>query len=102
MSGAERVAGGAASGSCYPREFRTGTREVRDSTIDALEQAASSRPRASRFRGSVPAGGRVWNLARCRADRDANFEPLARKMTAVRRSHLMHSVTQGFILTNSE
>lgn len=36
------------------------------------------------------------------ADRDANFEPLARKMTAVRRSHLMHSVTQGFILTDSE
>lgn len=71
VSGAERAAGGAASGSCYPREFRTGIREVRDSTIDALEQAAG---RALRLiRGSVPAGGRAWNLARRSADRDAKF-----------------------------
>lgn len=51
---------------------------------------AGSRPRASRFRGSVPAGGRVWNLARRSADRDAKIEPAARKMTDAKRSHLMH------------
>ena len=56
----------------------------------STRKSRQQRPRASRFRGSVPAGGRVWNLARRGADRDANFEPLARKMTAVRRSHLMH------------
>lgn len=62
VPGAERAAEGAASGSCYPREFRTGIREVRDSTIDALEQAAG---RALRdFAALVPARGRVWNLAR--------------------------------------
>lgn len=43
----------------------------RDSTIDAR---AGSRGRALRvIRGSVPAGGRVWNLARRGADRDAKF-----------------------------
>ena len=63
-------------------------RVFRDSTM--TRKSRQQRPRASRFRGSVPAGGRVWNLARRGADRDANFEPLARKMTAVRRSHLMH------------
>ena len=72
----------------------------RDSAIDALEQAAGRALRV--FRGSVPACGRAWNLARRGADHDANFEPLARKMTGVRWSHLMHSMTQGFILSDSQ
>ena len=42
------------------------------------------------FAALVPAGGRGWNLARRGADRDAKIEPMARKMTSVRRSHLMH------------
>ena len=63
-------------------------RVFRDSTIDAQEQAAGRALRV--FAALVPAGGRAWNLARRGADHDANFEPLARKMTAVRRSHLMH------------
>ncbi len=71
VSGAERAAGGAASGSCYPREFRTGIREVRDSTIATRGQAAE----AARFAFSRLwcLGGRVWNLARRSADRDAKF-----------------------------
>ena len=64
------------------------------------EQAAGRTLRD--FAALVPAGGRVWNLARRGADHDANFEPLARKMTGVRWSHLMHSMTQGFILSDSQ
>jgi hypothetical protein len=72
----------------------------RDSAIDALEQAAGRALRV--FRGSVPAGGRAWNLARRGADHDANFEPLARKMTGVRWSHLMHRMNQVHKMSNSE
>lgn len=92
----ERAAGGAASGSCHPRG--RGRFEIPRSTRESRQQ----RPRASRFRGSVPAGGLMWNLARCRADRDAKIEPAARKMTDARRSHLMHSMIQGFILSDSQ
>lgn len=67
VSGAERAAGGATSGSCHPR----GRGGVRDSTIDAREQAAGRALRV--FAALVPAGGRVWNLARRSADRDAKF-----------------------------
>lgn len=71
----------------------------RDSTIRRAEQAAG---RALRdFAALVPAGGRVWNLARRSADRDANFEPAARKMTNVKRSHLMHPMNQVHKMTNS-
>lgn len=69
------------------------------------DRDALGRQQAARFAffaALVPAGGRVWNLARRGADRDANFEPLARKMTGVRRSHLMHPMTQGFILSDSQ
>lgn len=52
------------------------------------EQAAGRTLRD--FAALVPAGGRGWNLARRGADRDAKIEPMARKMTSVRRSHLMH------------
>ncbi|WP_304193966.1 hypothetical protein, partial [Rothia mucilaginosa] len=62
----------------------------------------AGRQQAARFAALVPAGGRVWNLARRGADHDANFEPLARKMTGVRWSHLMHSMTQVFILSDSQ
>ena len=101
VSGAERAAGGAASGSCYPREFRTGIREVRDSTIATRK----SRQQAARF-----AFSRRWCLLAvvCGISRaeartvTRNFEPLARKMTNVNRSHLMHSMTQGFILSDSQ
>lgn len=72
----------------------------RASTIDAQEQAAGRALRV--FAALVPAGGRVWKLARRSADRDANFEPSARKMTDARRSHLMHSMIQGFILSDSQ
>lgn len=72
----------------------------RDSAIDALEQAAGRALRV--FRGSVPAGGRAWNLARRGADHDANFETLARKMTGVRWSHLMHRMNQVHKMSNSE
>ena len=72
----------------------------RDSAIDALEQAAGRALRV--FRGSVPAGGRAWNLARRGADHDANFEPLARKMTGVRWSHLMHRMNQVHKMSTSE
>lgn len=72
----------------------------RDSAIDALEQAAGRALRV--FRGSVPVGGRAWNLARRGADHDANFEPLARKMTGVRWSHLMHRMNQVHKMSNSE
>lgn len=54
----ERAAGGAASGSCHPRG--RGRFEIPRSTRESRQQ----RPRASRFRGSVPAGGLMWNLAR--------------------------------------
>ena len=37
-----------------------------------------------------------------RADRDAKIEPAARKMASVKRSHLMHSMNQVFILSDSE
>jgi hypothetical protein len=60
---------------------------LRDSTIDAL---AGSRPRASRFRGSGALAVSCGISRAIRADRDANFEPAARKMTGVRWSHLMH------------
>ena len=73
---------------------------LRDSAIDALEQAAGRALRV--FRGSVPAGGRACNLARRGADHDANFEPLARKMTGVRWSHLMHRMNQVHKMSNSE
>lgn len=72
----------------------------RDSTIATRGQAAGRALRV--FAALVPAGGRVWNLARRGADRDANFELAARKMTGVRWSHLMHSMTQGFILSDSQ
>lgn len=63
---------------------------------------AGSRPRASRFRGSG-ALAVVCGISRAiRADRDAKIEPSARKMTDARRSHLMHSMTQGFILSDSQ
>ena len=44
----------------------------------------------------------MWNLARRGADRDAKIEPAARKSPSVRRSHLMHPMSQGFILSGSE
>lgn len=72
----------------------------RDSTIRRAEQAAGRTLRD--FAALVPAGGRVWNLARRGADHDANFAALARKMTGVRWSHLMHSMTQVFILSDSQ
>ena len=91
----ERAAGGAASGSCHPRG--RGRFEIPRSTRESRQQ----KPRASRFRGSVPAGGRVWNLARRSADHDAKIEPAARKMTGVRWSHLMHPMNQVHKMTNS-
>ena len=100
VSGAERVARSGSGEASVWGDSGGYTGAFRDSTIRRAEQAA--RPRASRFRGVVPAGGRVWNLARRGADHDANFEPLARKMTGVRWSHLMHSMTQVFILSDSQ
>ena len=100
VSGAERAAGGARLSEVYLGDSGgcSGCFEIPRSTRESRQQ----RPRASRFRGSVPAGGRVWNLARRSADRDAKIEPAARKMTAVRRSHLMHPMNQGFILSDSQ
>lgn len=71
VPGAERTAEGGSgeasvwgdSGGC------SGRFEIPRSTRKSRQQ----RPRASRFRGSVPAGGRVWNLARRSADHDAKF-----------------------------
>lgn len=71
--------------------------EIPRSTRESRQQ----KPRASRFRGSVPAGGRVWNLARRSADHDAKIEPAARKMTGVRWSHLLHPVSPVHILSYS-
>ena len=88
VSGAERAAGGARLSEVYLGDSGGCSGVFRDSTIDALEQAAG---RALRdFAALVPACGRVWNLARRSADHDAKIEPSARKMTGVRWSHLMH------------
>ena len=76
------------------------SRAFRASTIDAQEQAAGRALRV--FAALVPAGGRVWKLARRSADHDAKIEPAARKMTGVRWSHLMHPMNQGFILSDSQ
>lgn len=46
-------------------------RAFRDSTIRRAEQAAGRTLRD--FAALVPAGGRVWNLARRSADHDAKF-----------------------------
>lgn len=72
----------------------------RASMIATRGQAAGRTLRV--FAALVPAGGHAWKLARRSADHDANFEPLARKMTGVRWSHLMHSMNQGFILSDSQ
>lgn len=71
--------------------------------IPRSRRAGQAAGRALRvFAALVPAGGRVWNLARRSADRDAKIEPAARKMTGVRRSHLMHPMNQVFILSDSQ
>ena len=91
VSGAERAAEGAAyrelSSQGEDGTFSRARVFLRDSTIDAL---AGSRPRASRFRGSGALAVSCGISRAIRADRDANFEPAARKMTGVRWSHLMH------------
>ena len=71
MPGAERAArGGSGEASVWGTlEAVAGSFEIPQSTRKSRQQ----RPRASRFRGSVPAGGRVWILARRGADRDAKF-----------------------------
>lgn len=73
---------------------------LRDSTIATRGQATGRALRV--FAALVPAGGRVWNLARRGADRDAKIEPAARKMTNVNRSHLMHPMNPVHILNDSE
>lgn len=89
-------------GSVRERQGGSGEAAVwafRASTIATRGQAAGRTLRV--FAALVPAGGHAWNLARRSADHDANFEPTARKMTNVRRSHLMHSIIQVHILSHS-
>lgn len=71
VSGAERAAEARLAGVVIPGNLGRvlGKFEISRSRRAGRQQ----RPRASRFRGSVPAGGRVWNLARRSADRDAKF-----------------------------
>lgn len=72
----------------------------RDSTIATRGQAAG---RALRVFAALCLLAVVCGISRAiRADRDAKIEPAARKMTDARRSHLMHSMTQGFILSDSQ
>lgn len=72
----------------------------RDSTIATRGQAAG---RALRVFAALCLLAVVCGISRAGARTvTRNFEPLARKMTDAKRSHLMHRVSQVFILTNSE
>lgn len=75
----------------------SGCFEIPRSRRAGRQQAA----RFAFFAALVPACGRVWNLARRSADRDAKIEPAARKMTDARRSHLMHPMNQVHKMTDS-
>ena len=82
----ERICG--AIGGTFSRDSGMG----RDSTIDALEQAAGRTLRD--FAALVPAGGLMWILAHIRADIRAHFVaknfPCGRKMAPPDLPHLMH------------
>lgn len=72
----------------------------RDSTIATRGQAAG---RALRVFAALCLLAVVCGISRAEARTvTRNFEPLARKMTDARRSHLMHPMTQGFILSDSQ
>lgn len=62
VSGTERAARGGSGEASVWGDSGGSSGVFRDSTIDAQEQAAGRALRV--IRGSVPAGGRVWNLAR--------------------------------------
>ena len=93
VSGAERVARSGSGEASVWGDSGGSSGVFRDSTIDALEQAA---PRASRFRGA----GACWRshdgISRAEA------RTMTRKLTGVRWSHLMHQMNQGFILSDSQ
>ena len=71
VSGAERAARGGSGEASVCGDSGGSSGVFRASTIDAQEQAAGRALRV--FAALVPAGGRVWKLARRGADRDAKF-----------------------------
>lgn len=99
VSGAERAArGGSGEASvCGDSGGCSGRFEIPRSRRAGRQQ----RPRASLDSRLWCLGGRVWNLARRGADRDAKIEPAARKMANVRRSHLMHPMNQVHKMSHS-
>lgn len=89
---------------CGVGEFRAGEAVALWSVSGAERAARGGSGEASVWGDSGGCSGRFELPRSTRKSRQpaANFEPAARKMTDARRSHLMHSMTQGFILSDSQ
>lgn len=91
VSGAERAAEGALIGNCRPRAKMGRLAALGSFFVIPQSTRWQAAGRALRFfRGSGALAVSCGITRAIRADRDAIFEPAARKMTGVRWSHLMH------------
>lgn len=100
MPGAERAARGGSGEASVWGTLEAVAGVFRDSTIDAQEQAAEA---ALRVFAALCLLAVVCGISRAEARTvTRNFEPLARKMTDARRSHLMHSMNPVHILNGSK